>query len=69
MDYLNVCYVQSVWSPSKRRNTVYFMSLLAHAAVQGNHSMVYELIKHGASKKFNLLMIKLLSFVSILDVL
>ena len=48
--YLEVCYFQSVWSPNIRKNTVYCMTLLAHAAVQRNKNMVDVLIKYGASK-------------------
>ena len=48
---LDVCYFQSVLSPAKRRNTVYCMTLLAHAAVQRNKNMVDVLIKCGAGKK------------------
>ena len=49
--YLDVCYLQSVLSPYKRKNTVYCMTLLAHAAVQRNKSMVDVVINYGASKE------------------
>ena len=49
--YLDICYFQSVWSRYKHKNTVYCMTLLAHAAVQRNKDMVDVLINHGASKE------------------
>ena len=48
---LDVCYLQSGMSLSKRKNTVYFMTLLSYAAVHGRKSMVEELLDCGAGKE------------------
>ena len=52
--YLDVCYLQSEMSLSRRRHTFYFMTLLSYAAVHGHKNMVKELIERGASKDFDL---------------
>lgn len=48
--YLDVCYLQSVVSPRKKATTLFYMTLLAHAAVQKQKMMVKILLDSGASK-------------------
>lgn len=50
--FLDACYLQFELSLSQRKRTSYYMSLLAHAAVHGQKSMVEELLSNGASKEF-----------------
>ena len=51
--YLNVCYLQSAIDTQIGEPTLYYMTLLAHAAVNKRKGMVKYLQESGASK-FNL---------------
>ncbi len=48
--YLDVCYLQSVILTNIKEPTLYYMTLLAHAAVQKQKGMVKYLLENGASK-------------------
>ena len=47
---LDVCYLQTTLSQVSEKVVVYYMTLLAHAAVHQRLEMVKFLIKEGASK-------------------
>ena len=47
--YLDVCYLQTTVSQISEKVVVYYMTLLAHAAVHQRLEMVKFLIKEGAS--------------------
>ena len=48
--HLDVCYLQTTVSQYSEKVVVYYMTLLAHAAVHQKIKMVELLIKEGASK-------------------
>ena len=48
--FLNVCYLQSVAISYKEKPTLYYMTLLAHAAVNKQKKMVKYLLDSGASE-------------------
>lgn len=54
-DYLNVCYLQSMIAVRRGVPVVYYMTLLAHAAVMRQKEMVKMLttIDKGAGKHVN----------------
>lgn len=49
---LDVYYLQSEMSLCQRERVIYYMGLLAHAAVCGQKDMVELLLRKGASKDF-----------------
>ena len=49
-EYLNVCYLQSVVLTRGKKPTLYYMTLLSHAAVQKKKEMIKYLLERGASK-------------------
>ena len=49
-NYLDVCYLQTTVSQISEKVVVYYLTLLAHAAIHQRLEMVKFLIKKGASK-------------------
>ena len=47
---LDVCYLQSVPKTDREEHTLYYMTLLAYAAVHKQKGMVKYLLEKGASK-------------------
>ena len=53
MNYLDVCYLQSAIVTHMQEPVLYYMTLLAHAAVNKQKGMVKYLLEKGASKIHN----------------